>query len=284
MMPLVRQTTTTSRVYGSLLRRCCCNYGTATTTRVVAWRPFIIRGSKRHDHLLQEAFVGAANRFFTTSTTVINDDSQDRLVAATQRWFDLTVVGQKLCPFASPLIKTDDNDNNKLRIIASAAETVEQAALDVAAEAQFLLRGVTEYHHDSSHPETTLVVFDAPFVQNFRDFVRLSWTLQEKAVVDQGFADELQLVLFHPQATHQTYGVKLDDDDDDPADYTIRSPYPTVHLLREIDVMRAVTSKYPQLDQVPTRNKARLRAQGIEACRQRLQDCYNINIPSIKVR
>ena len=90
---------------------------------------------------------------------------------------------------------------------------------------------------------------DHSFCRDFRDFVRFSWRLQEEAVGD-AYVPHLQLVLFHPRAVHQTYASasNASDDVDDEraaADYTIRSPFPTVHLLRERDVLRAVQSGYP---------------------------------------
>ena len=183
-------------------------------------------------------------------------------VSSTHRWFHNVVLGQKLCPFAAPLA----SDTHKLRIVASSAATPHQAVADVTREALFLMRD------ESSHHETTLLVFGHDgFVKEFREFIHLSWALQEKAVLETGLEGALQLVLFHPQATHQTYGGC---DEDDPADYTIRSPFPTVHLLREQDVVRAVTGGYPNLEELPNRNKARLVAQGLETCQQRLVACY----------
>jgi hypothetical protein len=138
--------------------------------------------------------------------------------------------------------------------------------------------------------ETTLVVLQPSSSErstssscnsNFIDFVRLSWELQQQAVVDQGYERDLQLVLFHPQATHQTYGSD-GDDNDNAADYTIRSPYPTVHLLREVDVMRAVTSSYntnDRLESLPSRNKERLIQLGADVCRKRLAACHHPTTP-----
>lgn len=202
-------------------------------------------------------------RTFSTKPTT-NDDKEQPLVASTHRWFQEVVLDQKLCPFASPLAS-----NNKLRIVASSACSPEQAATDVTNEALYLMRD------DTSDHETTLVVFeynsDSQFVRDFRDFLRLSWTFQEKAILNQGLEGALQLVLFHPHATHQTYGQSTSEET---ADYTIRAPYPTVHLLREQDVVRAVTSGYPHLEDLPNRNKARLAAQGLETCQRRLAECY----------
>jgi hypothetical protein len=214
------------------------------------------------------------------------------LVQSTKRWIDLVVIGEKLCPFAPPLI-----ESNTIRIVPSAAQCAIHATHDVKVELDLLLRPTTtskdKYCHNDTKintvacdgtmkceendinvplHETTLIVFDGNFVRDFHEFVRLSWILQSDAVVAGGYADDVQLVLFHPTAKHQTYGT--DDEDGNAADFTIRSPYPLVHLLREVDVMRAVSGSYPSLEDLPSRNKRKMLTQGLSVCRNRLLDCY----------
>ncbi|CAL1134078.1 unnamed protein product [Cladocopium goreaui] len=100
--------------------------------------------------------------------------------------------------------------------------------------------------------------------------VRLSLWLAYRALISttalasSGFAELLQIVLFHPAAVHSVYA----EGPPDPADFTIRAPFPTVHLLREADVMKAVTS-YPDTAQIPARNKAKLRSRGLAFCEER---------------
>jgi hypothetical protein len=201
---------------------------------------------------------------FTSSSS--KETSSD-LSESTRKWFESIVIGQKLCPFAPPLLA----NKQLLRIVESAASTEHDAIRDIASEVTLLVGN----NAPSSSHETTLVVFHAPFVTEFRDFVRLSWQLQTEAVGER-YQSDVQLVLFHPEATHQTYATFSDDADDDSlaADYTIRSPFPTIHLLRETDVLNAVQSGYPSLETLPARNKAKLIAQGVKKCRHRLQECY----------
>jgi uncharacterized protein len=224
------------------------------------------------------------------------------LVAATQKWIERVVVGEKLCPFAPALLAADT-----LRVVVSPATSETQAVAAIRSEARLLFGADEKTQLDENYDvnasdiaaispplsqqqrhlqprhETTLVVFDAPFVQDFRDFVRLSWVLQEEAIVHGGFQNDLQLVLFHPNATHQTYrdSASLDEGDEAAGDFTIRSPYPTVHLLREIDVMQAASGGYPNLSELPTRNKLRLVAQGYAHCKGRLDECYRSESQSL---
>ena len=64
--------------------------------------------------------------------------------------------------------------------------------------------------------------------------------------------------------------------DDDAADFAVRSPFPTIHLLRERDVMAALKA-YPDAEGIPQRNAARLRDQGAEACARRLEAVYEVS-------
>ena len=208
-------------------------------------------------------------------TSKISSPKNTKKVASTQKWFERVVIGEKLCPFASPLLK----QKGLLRIVPTSAASVEEAIADVKKEVYDLVCDPEATH------ETTLVVLDdyegesgtPNFVYDYMEFVRLSWELQTEAV-GEAYASKVQLVLFHPRATHQTYGSMAEDDDDNGAagDYTIRSPFPTVHLLREEDVLKAVQSGYPDLEYLPSRNKAKLAEQGIDTCRKRLHGCYSV--------
>ena len=189
--------------------------------------------------------------------------SADSRIAATKRWLETVVIREKLCPFAPPFLQNP----SLLRIISPHATNQEEAVEVVSIEVQQLVGPESSPSH-----ETTLVVFEnAPWSSDFRDFVRLSWQLQEKAI-GQEFVDELQLVLFHPEATHQTYGCHTNEPN--PADFTIRSPFPTVHLLRQIDVLHAVQSGYPNLETLPSRNQHKMLQHGLEVCTRRLQACH----------
>jgi hypothetical protein len=237
----------------------------------------LFRPTSRHSAKLSASLLDGAFGKIVSFRSIHNSGShsgtasRQQRVAATEKWFQSIVIGEKLCPFAPPLLKPQQGGRGEplLRIVASEATNEQEAVRDVTREVRLLVGENT----DAPAHETTLVVLDKTNMFNdFREFVRLSWTLQEEAVGDE-FVDQLQLVLFHPNATHQTYATGMDDS---PADYTIRSPYPTIHLLREVDVMKAVQGVYPNLESLPARNKAKLTEQGIETCQARLDACYDV--------
>lgn len=187
---------------------------------------------------------------------------------ATRRWLDRIVIGQRLCPFAPPVRAPP-----QLNLLVSRAENLDGIVREVAAAATALRRGIDDPTLAPAAGETTLIILNEAtggHPLSWRDLVSLSWRLQEEAILEPGHGEHLQIVLFHPNATHTTY--IEDGAPADAGDYSIRAPFPTVQLLREIDVLRAVQS-YPGADAIPARNRVRLRAQGLAACEERLREC-----------
>ena len=164
-------------------------------------------------------------------------------VAATGAWLDAMVIGLRLCPYAAAVQAPP-----RLRITACEAEAADDAVAAVAAEAAAVLHGEAQHH-------TTLLVFDGDSsldLHSWQQFVRLSWRLQSEGLVANGFEKELQLVLFHPAAVHSQYASA--GGGGDPGDFSTRAPHPTVHLLREADVLEAVRADHSgKLETLPAR-------------------------------
>lgn len=205
---------------------------------------------------------------------------------ATRHWLDRIVIGQRLCPFAPPV-----RSPPHLNLLISHAEESNEIVHEVASAATALRKGIDNHNYSSTTQassfattaavgETTLIVLKEVIDRqslSWRDLISLSWRLQEEAIVEGGHGSFMQLVLFHPNATHNTY---VDEGaPSDAGDYTIRSPYPTVQLLRECDILAAVQS-YPNVGHIPSRNRARLRAQGLAACEERLRGCRSFSSSS----
>ena len=81
----------------------------------------------------------------------------------------------------------------------------------------------------------------------------------EEILEETGVTDKVQLATFHPE--YHFAGEEVGD----PGSYTNRSPYPTVHLLRSVDVSRAVDA-HPDTESIPEANIERLRAVGAKRC------------------
>lgn len=173
-------------------------------------------------------------------------DADNRVIAQTLNWVNRFVVVHDICPFAS----------RELAREAVRVEVVRSKKLEVALEELMV-----EVHWLDEHPETetTLLVFPTLFksFDHYLDFVELA----ESILIDQGYEGIYQLASFHPDYCFD------DADADDAANYTNRSPYPMVHLLREESVEKAIEF-YGDTDAIPERNVALLNAMGIEAVEQ----------------
>ncbi len=85
----------------------------------------------------------------------------------------------------------------------------------------------------------------------------------------------IQIASFHP--TYRFAG----SDEEDPSNYSNRSPYPMFHLLREEHVSDAV-ARFPDTEQIPTRNVQLLRMMGIEQVRRLRDECTRTETPEDK--
>lgn len=166
---------------------------------------------------------------------------------------------ERLCPFAQPLLVKND----ALRIRVSFSSDSEGLFADFDQE---LTRLVETSPRDGV--ESILLVL-REFLFSFPDFYKTSWALQ-KRIVERGLEEKIQLVLFHPKAKHSLY---QEDDEEDAANFTIRSPFPTFHLLRQEDVLKAVRA-YPNAEDIPARNKEKFRSYGLERVQRKWKQCF----------
>ena len=164
--------------------------------------------------------------------------------ADTRRWLERAVIGLNLCPFAKAVYV-----KNQVRIVISDAST-DRALLEELGEELALLRDTP-----TDQVDTTLLVHPQ-ILQDFldyNDFLDKADAMVE--VLD--LEGELQVASFHPQ--YQFAGTQPDDAEN----FTNRAPYPTLHLLREDSIARAVEA-YPEPDAIIERNISTMQQLGIE--------------------
>ncbi|MBV8605261.1 MAG: DUF1415 domain-containing protein [Pelomonas sp.] len=164
--------------------------------------------------------------------------------ADTRAWLEKAVIGLNLCPFAKSV-----HVNQRLRYVVSAATTPEDLLRELAAEMLLLRRS------DPDEVETTLVIHPQVLEDflDFNDFLGAADALVEDLELD----GVLQIASFHPR--YQFEGTEVDD----MSNYSNRSPYPTLHLLRESSIDRAVESM-PDTDAIYENNLATLDKLGID--------------------
>ncbi|HEY5971774.1 MAG TPA: DUF1415 domain-containing protein [Pseudoxanthomonas sp.] len=169
-------------------------------------------------------------------------------VAATRLWLERAVIGLNLCPFAKAVYV-----KQQVRFVLSDATTPE-ALLEQLAEELLLLRDTP-----ADEIDTTLVIHPdmlGDFL-DYNDFLDNA----DAAVEALDLEGVLQVASFHPG--YQFAGTAFDDI----GNYTNRSPYPTLHLLREDSVSRAVEA-FPDADAIVDRNIETLDKLGVEGWRK----------------
>lgn len=176
-----------------------------------------------------------------TDASTISGDAPDPL-DATRRWVERAVIGLNLCPFAKAVYV-----KQQVRFVLSDASTPE-ALLEELAEELVLLRDT-----DPEQVDTTLIVHPDVLTDflDYNDFLDNA----DAAVEALDLQGEIQVASFHPD--YQFAGTAPDDI----SNYTNRSPYPTLHLLREASIDRAVDA-FPDPEVIVERNVKTLDALG----------------------
>jgi hypothetical protein len=170
------------------------------------------------------------------------------IVHATQRWLERAVIGLNLCPFAKAV-----HVKRQIRYAVTAATSGGELLAELRHELERLGQARPE------EIETTLLIHP----QAMTDFIDFNFFLPEadRAIRDLGLEGTVQIASFHP--AYEFAGSASDDI----ANCTNRSPHPTLHLLREASIDRAVAA-YPDAAAIYERNIDTLRRLGPEGWRR----------------
>ena len=168
--------------------------------------------------------------------------NHDEVLAATRLWLEKAVIGLNLCPFAKSVYV-----KNQVRFVVSDARHLD-AFLEQLDEELDLLAAA-----DPEQIDTTLLIHPTLF-GDFLDFNEVVGVAEE-AIAEHELEGVLQIASFHPRFQF------ADTEADDITNYTNRSPYPILHLLREDSISRAVAA-YPDADGIAERNIATLEKLG----------------------
>jgi hypothetical protein len=166
----------------------------------------------------------------------------DEIILATRRWLEKSVIGLNLCPFAEGPYR-----GNRVRFFVSE----QRSASGLLEELHSELKSLEAV--DPQACETALLIH--PWVLN--DFIEYNDFLEvcDGVVAELGLEGTLQVASFHPQYQF------ADSQPGDIENYTNRSPYPMLHLLREASVERAIAAT-GDTTQIYLRNMRTLRALG----------------------
>ncbi|WP_454785080.1 DUF1415 domain-containing protein [Legionella sp. WA2024007413] len=172
-------------------------------------------------------------------------------ISQTIKWIQSMVIGLNFCPFAK-----HEMDKNRVRIEVSSAKNFEEGLQDLFMEIELL--------NANPGTGTTLLLFPH-FLSEFLEYLDFV-DLANEAIMQSGYQGVYQLATFHP--AYQFYGTT----EDDVSNYTNRSPYPMLHLLRETMLDQAIAF-YGSTEAIPENNIANLRSLGLAKVKQLLTDC-----------
>ena len=172
----------------------------------------------------------------------MSDNQQHQaIISQSKRWLEKVVIGLNFCPFAK---KEFERQSIRYVIDSSASQ---KEALNTLIDELSLLDNKAEI-------ETTLLIYDHAY-QHFDDY--LDWLAVASSLVEKSaYRGIYQVASFHPNYCFE--GEELDD----PANFTNRSPYPMLHILRESSLEK-VLRLYPQPELIPQRNIDKSRELGV---------------------
>lgn len=164
------------------------------------------------------------------NTNISNED----IIAATKLWLEKAVIGLNLCPFAKGVYV-----KNQVRYVVSTAQTPEELLAEVLKEFEVLAEARRE------DIDTTLLIHPHVLTDflDYNDFLEVV----DNALEEVDLAGILQVASMHPQ--YQFADTELDDI----TNYTNRSPYPTLHILREESIDEAVAA-FPEAEMIYEKN------------------------------
>ena len=134
-------------------------------------------------------------------------------VADTVKWLERVVIGLNLCPFAKAV-----HVKGQIRYVVCDGDTSEALLTELIRELRFLAEA------DPAVTETTLLIHPNVFADflDYNDFLEVA----DAAIAELTLDGVIQIASFHPQYQF------ADTEPDDITNFTNRSPYPTLHLLR----------------------------------------------------
>ncbi|HET8801084.1 MAG TPA: DUF1415 domain-containing protein [Marinobacter sp.] len=176
---------------------------------------------------------------------------ETEIISATRKWVEEVVVGYNLCPFAKrELVR------NRVRFVVSEAETEDELLQALHSELQRL--------EDEPEVETTLLIHPGVLQEfgPYNEFLDAADGLLSYLDMEGVY----QIASFHPD--YQFAGTEPDAAEN----YTNRSPFPMLHLLREASLEAAIDG-YPDVDGIPQRNIELMEQLGAEKMRSILRAC-----------
>jgi hypothetical protein len=166
----------------------------------------------------------------------------EKVIKQTTNWIKSVVIDCNFCPFAAKALF-----NKAVRYIVETDTSLEKSLKALETELQ---------HLDSDETtETSFIIFSNDFA-DFSTYLSLV-KKAERLLTKEGYEGIYQLASFHPDYCFAGL------DTDDPANYTNRSMYPMIHILREESITKALRL-FPHPELIPEYNVDFARQKGLQ--------------------
>ncbi len=167
--------------------------------------------------------------------------TSNQIIQQTKKWINEVVIGCNFCPFAANVVK-----QKAVHYQVETSDAIKDCLTSFVKEIKRL--------DDDSSIETSFLIFPNTF-QNFDDYLVLV-TKAEKQLKNNGYEGIYQVASFHPNYQF------AESDEKDAANFTNRSIYPMLHLLREDSIDKAL-AHYNSPENIPDRNIHFAREKGL---------------------
>lgn len=175
------------------------------------------------------------------SVPINSMNREEQVVTQTKKWIAEVVIGCNFCPFAAREVKRN------------AVNYIVEHSTDIATCLHTLISECIRMDEDPV-TETSFIIYPEAF-ENFEDYLDLV-SLAEALIEQERYEGIYQVASFHPQYCFE------DADENDAANYTNRSVYPMLHILRE-ESIEAALERYTDPGEIPERNMKFAREKGV---------------------
>ena len=169
---------------------------------------------------------------------------KEKIILKCKKWVEQFVIGLQLCPFAKRPF-----EKGQIRFEVCFEKDMESQLVAFWKEINLLLKTPKE-----KISNTILIFSDG--LNDFEKYLDL-YFLSENLLLEQNKNEQFQLASFHPE-----YQFK-NTEKNDVSNFTNRSPFPFIHILRVEEVTDAI-AHYPDVEKVPERNIEKLKKMGID--------------------
>ena len=174
-----------------------------------------------------------------------------QIIEQTQCWISQFIIQHNICPFAKR-----EFEKNRIHYEVVISEKLENQLQELIYSCEQLDR------EDDIETSLLIVPNGLSDFDDYLDFLELANELMHQ----QGYESVYQLASFHPNYCFE--GVESDD----ASNFTNRSPYPMLHLIREASLEKALIH-YPKPEEIPARNIEYTREMGVNSLERILKDC-----------